>query len=362
MASNPQSPKSPKSPQSPKRNEGSSPVAGPAQESALISNEEQTEIGILPASHWQQQSAETEEEFDDDSASSIGSVASSTASLSDSIFEYRKIHGRTYHRDIGTAESWEPNDERHVEAMEIAHHNYTVCIGHRLYRAPLDKKKVQKAIDIGTGSGIWAMDFADEFPNAEVIGTDITPIQPSWVPPNLKFELDDCNQEWTWPDNTFDFIHVRMMFGVVEDWYKLHRQAFRTCKPGGYIETFISCTTFECDDGTVKEDSAMSQWAKVFNEGGRRFGRTFEVYENDLQRKGMEAAGFVDIEYKDYFIPVGGWGDDKEAAERGLWWKMTLEADLDGYLNYIFNTLKEWNDPKIHGYFRARSAWGRKPE
>lgn len=32
-----------------------------------------------------------------------------------------------------------------------------------------------------------ASDFADEHPNAEqVIGTDISPIQPSWVPPNVK--------------------------------------------------------------------------------------------------------------------------------------------------------------------------------
>lgn len=29
-------------------------------------------------------------------------------------------------------------------------------------------------------------DFADEFPNTRVIGTDISPIQPSWVPPNLE--------------------------------------------------------------------------------------------------------------------------------------------------------------------------------
>ena len=28
-------------------------------------------------------------------------------------------------------------------------------------------------------------DFADEYPNTEVIGTDISPIQPTWVPPNL---------------------------------------------------------------------------------------------------------------------------------------------------------------------------------
>lgn len=29
-------------------------------------------------------------------------------------------------------------------------------------------------------------DFADEFPDCKVIGTDVSPIQPSWVPPNLK--------------------------------------------------------------------------------------------------------------------------------------------------------------------------------
>lgn len=32
-------------------------------------------------------------------------------------------------------------------------------------------------IDIGTGTGIWAIDFADEHPESEVIGTDLSPIQ-----------------------------------------------------------------------------------------------------------------------------------------------------------------------------------------
>jgi len=29
-------------------------------------------------------------------------------------------------------------------------------------------------------------DFADEFPDVEVTGTDISPIQPVWVPPKVK--------------------------------------------------------------------------------------------------------------------------------------------------------------------------------
>lgn len=221
-------------------------------------------------------------------------------------------------------------------------------------------------------------DFADEFPNAIVIGTDVSPIQPSWVPPNVKFELDDCNQEWTWADNTFDFVHMRMLMGVIADWYDIFRQAYRTCKPGGYVETFIGSPQFKSDDGSVKPDSALGQWGKVFSEGGKKFGRTFDGVEEDLQRKGMEAAGFVDIEVKDILCPIGTWHPDKEAAERGLWWKMSLDMDLEGYLTYICANLlgwtveetkvycahvrKEWADRSIHGYVWLRVAWGRKPE
>lgn len=173
-------------------------------------------------------------------------------------------------------------------------------------------------------------DFADEFPNAEVIGTDITPIQPSWVPANVKFELDDCNSEWTWADNTFDFVHTRMMFGVVQDWEGLFRQAYRVCKPGGWTESINSNSSFTSDDGSVKYESAMAQWGRVWNAAGKKMGRPFEVYDLDLQRKGMEAAGFVDIQVKEYFLPVNTWPGDKHLAEVGLWWKVAIESDLDG--------------------------------
>ncbi|KAK3502284.1 S-adenosyl-L-methionine-dependent methyltransferase [Neurospora crassa] len=311
----------------------------PAQQQALLSNEEQAAIGILPPSHWEEQS--TVEDPNDDSASTIGSFISSTASLSSTIFEYRTIHGRTYHGEMGSAESWEPNDERHSEALDLA-------------------------------------DFADEFPNAEVIGTDITPIQPSWVPANVKFELDDCNLEWTWPDNTFDFIHMRMLFGIIEDWDAIFRQAYRTCKPGGYTESFVCDSTFRSEDDTVKDDSALAQWGKVWNAAGRKMGRTFEVFAHNLQQKGMEAAGFVDIEVKDYYVPLGVWHKDKVLAEKGLWWKIHCESDLEGYLNYPFNVVMGWTpaqtgvyaaqlrkelgDPKYHAYTTVRCVWGRKPE
>jgi hypothetical protein len=47
--------------------------------------------------------------------------------------------------------------------------------------------------------------MADKFPSAEVIGTDLSPTQPGWVPPNCKFEIDDCTEEWTFKEDWQSF-------------------------------------------------------------------------------------------------------------------------------------------------------------
>jgi SAM-dependent methyltransferase len=79
-------------------------------------------------------------------------------------------------------------------------------------------------------------DFADSYPSAEVIGTDISPIQPVYVPPNLKFEVDDAEADWVYPSNHFDFVHSRNIAQCINDWEKLMRQMYSCTKPGGYVE------------------------------------------------------------------------------------------------------------------------------
>ena len=51
--------------------------------------------------------------------------------------------------------------------------------------------------------------MADKYPSASVIGIDLSPIQPAWIPPNLKFIVDDLEDEWTYPPNHFDYVHIR---------------------------------------------------------------------------------------------------------------------------------------------------------
>lgn len=61
----------------------------------------------------------------------------------------------------------------------MAHEKYFLLLEQKRYLAPIGKHPEQ-ILDLGTGTGIWAMDIADEIPSAQVTGIDIAPIQPSW--------------------------------------------------------------------------------------------------------------------------------------------------------------------------------------
>ena len=127
-----------------------------------------------------------------------------------------------------------------------SHHKFLLVLDGKLFLAPIGRdiqvsnlfhvihstcKSLtlphQRVLDVGTGTGIWAIDFADEFPDTTVYGTDLSPIQPELVPPNCIFEVDDAQDLWTYPVDYFDFIHLRSLFGSISDWPALYRQAYK---------------------------------------------------------------------------------------------------------------------------------------
>ena len=52
-------------------------------------------------------------------------------------------------------------------------------------------------------------------------------LMPYRVPPNAKFEIDDMELEWAFPDNHFDYIHMRSLSGAFADWDAVLAQAFK---------------------------------------------------------------------------------------------------------------------------------------
>ncbi|OBT39540.1 hypothetical protein VE00_10656 [Pseudogymnoascus sp. WSF 3629] len=250
---------------------------------------------------------DTLEEDVSDIDSGCGSDTDSfTTLISESLLDYPNIHGRTYPNYSGTS-YWMPNDEAAQETLDIAHNMYTTLLDNKLFLAPIGDNP-QKIIDIGTGTGIWAIDFADEFPSAEVSATDISPIQPEWVPPNLRFEIDDAQLEWTRAPNIYDFIHIRGLSGCMSDWPVLYLEAFRTTKPGGWLENVEMDMHLKSDNCNVSPGYILLDWATPFIESGDKVGRPFDV---PGKIKGwMEHAGFVNVTEKRYKIPFSDWSSD----------------------------------------------------
>lgn len=102
-------------------------------------------------------------------------------------------------------------------------------------------------MDLGTGTGIWAIHMGkgaqaqwpllqrrlnngrfvgDEYESARILGNDLSPIQPSFVPPNVRFEVDDMEDVWTYTQK-FDFIHARYLVGSIRDWPKLISNCYK---------------------------------------------------------------------------------------------------------------------------------------
>lgn len=90
-------------------------------------------------------------------------------------------------------------------------------------------------LDIATGTGIWAHDFAEQHPESNVVGSDLTPIQPPARVPNLSFVVEDAEEAWV-HEQKFDYIHARYVYTCFDHPQAVIRSAFDFLNPGGWME------------------------------------------------------------------------------------------------------------------------------
>ena len=85
--------------------------------------------------------------------------STATTSVTSSIFSFTYANGRRYHSDRFKNQYFLPNDENEQDRLDLYHHIFLSLLGGKLYTAPLDNP--QMVLDVGTGTGIWAIDFAE---------------------------------------------------------------------------------------------------------------------------------------------------------------------------------------------------------
>jgi len=191
-------------------------------------------------------------------------------------------------------------------------------------------------------------------------------------------QVDDCTLEWTFAEESLDYVHLRWLAGSIPDWPHFMNQAYRCLKPGGWIEHLELDGAFFSDDGTILPGSALDQWGPLFAKFGQTLAKpvTFSIVKDGLQRTYMEEAGFVNVSEKRVKLPIGPWPKDPELKKLGSFQLAAIEADLEGWFIYAATSQgwsreqigvycayarKELRSPRVHSYLLSQAVWGQKP-
>lgn len=182
----------------------------------------------------------------------------------------------------------------------MQHKCFSLLQDNKLHLAPIVAPKT--VLDIATGTGIWAIQFAKLYPEANVVGTDLSLIQPFNIPANVAFVKEDSESvEWLFPE-PFDFIHMRLVLTCFDDHRTVIRKAFEQLQPGsGWMEVCDPDFGLLSPDDTVA-GTALKRWYDLVVEGGANAGREIRV-----ARKYKEM--FLDIGFCDVveeIIPMPG--------------------------------------------------------
>ncbi|KAH8116923.1 S-adenosyl-L-methionine-dependent methyltransferase [Phellopilus nigrolimitatus] len=232
---------------------------------------------------------------------------------------FREVHGRQLNTMQPVYQL--PADADEIKRLEYFHKMMYMVMGDKnhvgpvedVLNVPSDRKK--RILDIGTGSGLWAIQIADEFPDVEVVGVDLAPIQPEMVPPNCDFELFDA-QLIPYPNEYFDIVHARCVNNGMKNYPLFLEEVARILRPGGLV-ILIESEIKPLSEGKQPIEAGPRGGAPGWHAFWEQYRRCLAGNHIDTTvptRLGslLRATGaFNDVVAQEAIVPVGFWPKDQ---------------------------------------------------
>lgn len=293
-------------------------------------------------------------------ANTVDSSTSTQAAGGDAVHADRKYHNAAAPYTL-------PNDDAESKRLNGQHNGIRTYFGGNNAGAkwPANPRKI---LEIGSGNGQWAMEVAYQFPNAEVIGIDISPVKSEHQPPNCKFQIINFVKEpWPFGPDEFDIVHCRLTTVHIQYFKALMDKAIESTAPGGIMmfEDVDSDFTSELEPVPPSIDNFMDIYRSFFS-------------SNQVDpRPGQQLAPYITASKKfsethEHVIPapMGAWTRDNELNDVGIAMRDALVGAGQSQHERLFKfgmtkeIVDEWakamNTPENKLYIPFYFVWARK--
>ena len=169
-------------------------------------------------------------------------------------------------------------------------------------------------IDIACGDGAWVLDVARAYPQARVVGVDLSQTAIDYAQEraqqqsvsNVSFRVLDALKTFDLPDESFDLVNARLVYGFVPlaAWPSFIQECKRILRPGGVLR--LTEGEFGLSNGSAAEKlaeacaRAMKMIGNSFSPDGRHTGITPMLWLF------LRDGGFENIQKKAYAVEYLG--------------------------------------------------------
>ncbi|KAI0644446.1 S-adenosyl-L-methionine-dependent methyltransferase [Trametes meyenii] len=183
-----------------------------------------------------------------------------------------------------------------------------------LYYGPIHSRLIMgksiRVLDVGTGTGDWIIELAQEYRNAMFIGMDIVPVCTRYQPPNVSFQIQDFREGLSYQSRSMDIVHARFISSGLLHYDSFVGEVARVLDNQGLFSTVEWTRSLCMADGTDAElhaphASAFLRAVREALEEGRSIGSVSSRIPFTLLNSGF----FGSIVAIASYVPVGSWSE-----------------------------------------------------